>query len=127
MIKKSPKIIEENGLVYYLAEDGCYYPDMGEENRITYPIGKYGIIRAEYMWEHCRKEYFRMMLEGTWNVYLHKVDEECRREVELAVKRIMKTEGVTEQMKKEKPLEWVRKVEEIRRRVEEVVNSLLQR
>ena len=36
------------------------------------------------------------------NQYLHDVDEECHREVELAVKRIMEKEGVTEQLKNEK-------------------------
>lgn len=42
-----PEVIEENGLIYYLAEDGCYYPDLTFERETDYPIGKYGLIRAE--------------------------------------------------------------------------------
>ena len=44
-----PEVIEENGLVYHLAEDGCYYPDLTFEQETDYLIGKYGLIRAEYM------------------------------------------------------------------------------
>ena len=34
-----PEMIEENGLIYYLAEDGCYYPDLTFEQETYYPIG----------------------------------------------------------------------------------------
>ena len=61
-----------------------------------------------------RKEF--VMME---NQYLHDVDEECHREVELAVKRIMEKEGVTEQLKNENPLKWVQRVNGIKARVEE--------
>lgn len=73
-----------------------------------------------------RHEYLKMVMEGTWNQYLHDVDEECHREVELAVMQIMEKEGVTEQLKNENPLKWVRRVNGIKVRVEEqIVNSLL--
>ena len=88
-----PEVIEENGLVYHLAEDGCYYPDLTFEQETDYPIGKYGLIQAEYMWEHRAHEYRMMLQDGTWNRYLHEVDEECHREVEQAVRRIMEREA----------------------------------
>lgn len=74
------------------------------------------------MKEH-RHQCIKMMMEGIWNQYLHEVDKECWREVDLAVKRIMKKEGVTEQLKAENPLEWVGRVNGIRVRVEEQVVS----
>jgi len=71
-------------------------------------------------------EYLKMLMDGTWNQHLHEVDKECHREVELAVKRIMEKEGVTEQLKKENPMEWVRRVNGIKVRVgEQIVNDLL--
>ena len=67
----------------------------------------------------------QMLMNGTWNQYLHDVDEECHRELELAVKRTMKKEGVTERLKSENPMEWVRRVNGIKERVEEqIVNNL---
>lgn len=62
-----------------------------------------------------------LLMNGAWNRYLHEVDEECHREVELAVKRTAEKEGVTEQLKSENPMEWVRRVNGIKGRVEKVV------
>jgi hypothetical protein len=121
MSERLAEIIEENGITYHLAEDGCYYPNITLEQETDYPIGKYGIMRAEYLWENCRREYFRMVREGTWKRYLHEVDEECHREVELAVKRMMEKEEVTEQLKAENPMEWVRRVNAVKSAAEEVV------
>lgn len=120
------EVIVENGIAYLLAEDGCYYPQLGLEQKTDYVIGKYGIMRGEYMMKYQRCEYLEMLMNGTWNQYLHDVDEECHREVELAVKRIMVKEGVTEQLKKENPMEWVQRVNGIKARVEEeIVNQLI--
>ena len=115
------EVIVENGITYHLAEDGCYYPQLSLEQKTDYTIGKYGIMRGEYMMEYQRHEYLKMLMDGTWNQYLHDVDEECYREVELAAKRIMEKEDVTEQTKKENPLEWVRRVNGIKARVEEEI------
>lgn len=127
MEKPLAEVIVENGITYRLAENGCYYPELGLEQKTDYVIGKYGIIRGEYMMKCQRYEYLKLLMDGTWNQYLHDVDEECHREVELAVKRIMEKERVTEKLKKENPLEWVRRVNGIKAKVEEaIVNDLLQ-
>ena len=63
--------------------------------------------------------------DGTWNRYLHEVDEECRREVEQTVRRIMEKEGVDERLKAEKPLEWVKRVNGIKMCVEAEVEREL--
>lgn len=115
------EIIVENGITYRLAEDGCYYPQLNLKQKTDYAIGKYGIMRGEYLMKYRRHEYLKMLMDGTWNQYLHDVDEECHREAELAVKRIMEKEGVTEKLKQENPMEWVRRVNGIKVRVEETV------
>lgn len=70
-------------------------------------------------------EYRMMLQDGTWNRYLHEVDEECHREVEQAVRRIMEKEGVDERLKAENPLEWVRRVNGIKMCVEAEVERRL--
>ncbi len=118
------EIIVENGITYHLAEDGCYYPLLNLEQKTDYAIGKYGIIHGEYMMRYQRHEYLKMLMDGIWNQYLHDVDEECHREVELAVKRIMEKERVTEQLKSENPMEWVQRVNAIKAGVEEVMQKM---
>ena len=117
------EVIVENEMEYHLGEDSCYYPVIGLEQETDFSIGKYGMMYGEYIMEHHRKQYLDMVMEGVWNQHLHEVDEECHREVEIAVKRIMKKEGVTEKLKAENPIEWVRRVNGIRSKVEEILSS----
>lgn len=49
MGKELAEVIEENGIVYHLGEDGCYYPDIRLPEGTHYNIGKYGL-----MWWHVR-------------------------------------------------------------------------
>ncbi len=112
------EIIVENGIEYRLAEDGCYYPVISLEQETDFSIGKFGMMYGEYIIEHHRKQYLEIVMDGMWNKRLHEVDEEYHREVEIAVKRIMKKEGVTETLKAENPIEWVRRVNGIRSREE---------
>lgn len=56
MDKELAEIIEENGIMYHLAEDGYYYPDLRMPEGTHYNIGKYGIMRWEHLIENCRRE-----------------------------------------------------------------------
>lgn len=117
------EVIVENEMEYHLGKDGCYYPVIGLEQETDFSIGKYGMMYGEYIMEHHRKQYLDMVMEGVWNQHLHEVDEECHREVEIAVKRIMKKEGVTEELKAENPIEWIRRMNGIKTSIEEVVSN----
>ena len=50
------------------------------KQKTDYAIGKYGIMRGEYMMKYQRHEYQKMPMDGTWNQYLHDVDGECHRQ-----------------------------------------------
>jgi hypothetical protein len=114
-------IVGENGIGYTLGEDGLYYPDLKLPEGTHYVIGRYGRMRGEYLKTYRRGDYIRLLLDGKLNEYLHDVDEECHREVELAVKRMLEKEGVTEQLKAENSLEWVRRVSAVKNVAEEMV------
>ena len=49
MEKQLAEVIVENGITYHLEEDGRYYPQLSLEQKTDYVIGKYGIMRGEYM------------------------------------------------------------------------------
>jgi hypothetical protein len=61
------------------------------------------------------------LLDGKLNEYLHDVDEECHQEVELAVKRMLEKERVTEKLKAENSLEWVRRVNAVKNAAKKMV------
>lgn len=121
MSKELAEIIEENGIVYRLTEDGCYYPDLGIPEETHYNIGKYGIMRWEYLQTNCRREYIRLLLDGKLNEYLHEVDEECHAKVELLVEQMKAGAGITEELKVANQLEWVGLMNNVRITAEEIV------
>lgn len=113
--------ITENGIVYHLAEDGLYYPDLKLPKETHYSIGKYGLMRWEYLQENCRREYFRLLMEGRLNEHLHEVDEECHARMGFLVERIKAGDGITEELKAADPMEWVGFMNNIRNVAEEII------
>ncbi len=115
------EVIVENGIKYCLAEDGCYYPVVSLEQETDFSIGKYGYMRCEYLKQFHHAYYLDLILTGKLNEHLHEVEEECYAMQERLIEQIKKKEGITEQMKMEKQLLWVLRMNSINLLVEEVV------
>ena len=99
MSRELAEVIEENGIVYHLGEHDLYYPDLGLPEETDYNIGKYGLMRWEYMKVSHKAEYFHLYLDGRLNEYLHEVDEECHARVDLLVEQMKAGAGITEELK----------------------------
>lgn len=115
------EIIVENGIGYRLEENGCYYPVISLEQETDFSIGKYGTMRCEYLQKVRHTYYMDLLLSGKLNKHLHEVEEECYAMQERLIIQIKKKEGVTEDMKAENQLLWVKKMNNINLVVEEVV------
>ena len=120
-MEKLEKVIVENGITYVLGEDDLYYPDLQLPERTHYQIGKYGHMRCEYLKEFKHGYYMELLLQGKLNEYLHAVDEEGHEMLNLLVEQMKKKQGVTEQLKAENQMCWVRKMNNIMACAEEIV------
>lgn len=125
MDKELAEIIEENGIMYHLAEDGCYYPDLRLPEGIHYNIGKYGIMRWEYMRTNCRREYIRLLLDGKLNEYLYEVDQKCHVRMELLIEQMKAETGITEELKAANQMKWIGLMNNVRITAEEIVQREL--
>ena len=121
MSKELAEMIEENGIVYHLSEDGCYYPDVRLPEGTHYNIGKYGLMRWEYLRTNRREKYLRLLLDGKLNEHLHEIDEECHARVDLLIERMKVGAGITEELKATEPIEWVVLMNNVRSAAEEIV------
>ena len=63
-----------------------------------------------------------MLTEGKLNTYLAELDQKAEKVFESIVKSLVEKEGVTEKLKADAPMEWVRKMNNIRNRAIEIVN-----
>lgn len=108
-----------NGLNYTLQGD-YYFPKLIiKEEEATY--GKYGILRKNYLKEHKSGYYQYLILTGKLTEHLNQIDKEARIQVEILVKQMAARYGVTEKMREENWMEWVRRMNDARNRAEEIV------
>ena len=110
---------EKNGLNYTLHGD-YYLPDL-EINEEEPTYGKYGIMRKQFLKEHRSARYQYLVLTGKLTQYLNQVDKEVREKVEKLVEQMAGQWGVTEELKMQDQMEWVRRMNNIKINAEEVV------
>jgi len=114
-------IVGENGIGYTLGADGLYYPDFELPEGTHYDIGKYGIMRMDYLAKYRRHEYIKLLLNGKLNEYLYEVDQECHARVEKLLERMKAEAGITEELKKSDQMKWVGLMNNVRSAAEEMV------
>ena len=114
---------EKNGLSYTLHGD-YYLPDL-EINEEEPTYGKYGIMRKQFLKEHRSAKYQYLVLTGKLTEYLNQVDKEAREKVEMLVEQMAEQRGVTEELKMQDQMEWVRKLNNIKNIAEESVLKII--
>ena len=84
-------------------------------------IGKYGRLRKRYLKEHRPVLYTNLLVTGNSDKQLAAIDEACEDRMELLARQMAKRESVTEVLKAANQMEWVRRMNSIRNRAEEIV------
>ena len=110
---------EKNGLSYTLHGD-YYLPDL-EINEEEPTYGKYGIMRKQFLKEHRSARYQYLVLTGKLTEHLNQVDKEVREKVEMLMEQLAEQWGVTEELKMQDQMEWVRRMNNIKSVAEEMV------
>ena len=111
-------IFEEMGGTY--SEIGGYLlPDLVAED--APPLGKYGRMRKRYLKEHRPIMYSNLITAGNLYRHLAEIDQACEDRMELLTRQMVKQEGVNEALKATDQMEWVRHMNSIRNRAEEIV------
>ena len=86
-----------------------------------YSIGKYGMLRREYLRKHHQGLYTVMLLNGTLLKHLAEIDKTCHEMLDRLIPQMAEREGVTEALKAANQMEWVRRMNSIKSRVEEIL------
>ena len=84
-------------------------------------LRKFGLMRRHYLKEHRGGIYQGMVLSGTLKEHLLSVQEQAETRFDVLVEQIAEREGVTEQLKVQEQMQWVRRMNGIRASAEEIV------
>ena len=120
MKKLEPLIHDtENGLDYILVGE-IYLPLIAvpEETR---DIGFYGSLRRNYLRDYKSGLYSYLSLSGKLWTHLADVNEQCIQRRDLLMEQIMIQEDITEELKARNHMEWVRRANNVRSRVDEMI------
>ena len=113
-------IFEEMGGTY--RQVGYYFiPNITLLDDGEYQIGKYGRMRRNYLKEHRKVLYTNYVVEGTLFKHLSEIDQACNERMAIIVSDMARQEDVTEALKAADQMEWVRRMNSIRSRAEEIV------
>lgn len=117
-------IFEEMGGTYTQVGD-YLLPDLKLPEEDQQPIGVWGQRHWRYLKEHRRATYATLLTGGKLNGYLADIDRQAEELFSRLVKQMAEAEGVTEHLKADNQMEWVRRMNSIRNRAMEIVNSEL--
>ena len=108
-----------NNIEYVLVGD-YYIPDLKlpHEER---PIGKYGRMHREYLKEYNPMMFNDLVLDGQLWTYLADLNEQAQERLSLIVEQMKVSEGVTEELKAADQMAWIRAMNSIHNRAEEIV------
>ena len=110
-----------NGLDYTLVNDH-YLPNLSVAAPTEqHPTGRWGRLHKRYLKEHHPIRYNQLLLSGELGSYLAKLDKQSEERLALTVRQMQEAEGVTEALKAADQLEWVRRMNSIRNRAEEII------
>lgn len=108
----------------YLRNGDYLFPDLQLEEE-DLPIGKYGLLRKRYLKEHTRGWYSSLLLTGKLGAHLAEIDRTCTERIDLITNQLAQRDSVTEALKAADQMEWVRRMNSIRARAEEIVRDEL--
>ena len=119
-MKTKESFFEQNGGTYSQAGE-VLIPNLTIAEAEPLSIGKYGRMRKRYLREHRPVLYNNLLMTGKLDQHLAEIDKTCEKRIELLTRQMVKRECVTETLKATDQMEWVRRMNSINNRAEEVV------
>lgn len=113
---------EKTGIRYTLQGD-YYLPDLALPAEEQQPIGIWGQRHLRHIKQNRRVLYANLLTSGKLNSYLADIDKQAEEMFSRLVKQMAEREGLTEQLKADNQMAWVARMNSIRSRATEVVNT----
>ena len=112
---------EHKGLHYTLVGD-YYIPDL-ELPEETRSIGIWGRMHKDYLEQYHPAQYNDLILSGNLWAYLADLNEQAQNRLNCIIAQMKEAEGITEELKSQDQMTWVRAMNSIRNRAEEIIRS----
>lgn len=123
MSELKPRIHDEaTGLDYVLAGD-YYIPDIELPENDDHPIGKWGRMHRAYLEETNPLLLNHLILTDKLHIYLANLNEQAQSRYRHLVRQMAENEGITEDLKRQSQWVWVKAMNSVASRAEEIIKS----
>lgn len=107
--------------ISYTKKGDYLLPDLILEDKERFNIGKYGLLRLNYIKKYQLGLYFDLLVNDKLNEYLHNVDTIVMEKVQKLIKELTEKENITEKLKSSNQMLWIGKMNNIKNIAEEIV------
>ena len=114
----------KNELTYTRVGD-YYVPNLSLPKQEKITLNKYGRMRLNFLKEHKKSLYTKLILNGKLNTHLKEFQETAEREINLIINKLKDKNNITEEMKNSNQLYWVGMMNNFKNQAEEIVCSEL--
>ena len=114
---------ERMGLKYELVGDYYIIAGDDETDEEKKPIGIWGQRHLRYLKNHRKVLYTNLLTSGKLNIYLADIDRQAEKMFDWLVKQMAVAEDITGQLKATDQIAWVGRMNNIRNRATEIINT----
>ena len=107
--------------ISYTKQGDYLLPDLILKEKVQYNIGKYGLLRLQYIKKYKLGLYFDLLVNDNLNEYLHDIDTTVMEKVQKIIKKLDEKENINEKLKQDNQILWVSKMNNIKNIAEEII------
>ena len=107
--------------ISYTKKGDYLLPDLILEDKERFSIGKYGLLRLNYIKKYKLGLYFDLLVNDKLNEYLHNIDTTVMEKVQKLIKELAEKENINEKLKENNQMLWVSKMNNIKNIAEEII------
>ena len=109
--------------ISYTKQGDYLLPNLILKDKEQFNIGKYGLLRLEYIKKYKLGLYFDLLVNDTLNEYLHDIDTTVMEKVQKLIIELAEKENINEKLKENNQMLWVNKMNNIKNIAEEIISK----
>ena len=107
--------------ISYTKQGDYLLPNLILKEKVQFNIGKFGLLRLQYIKKYKLRLYFDLLVNDTLNEYLHNIDTTIMEKVQSLIKELAEKDNINEKLKQDNQMLWVSKMNNIKNAVEEII------
>lgn len=107
--------------ISYTKQGDYLLPNLILKEKVQFNIGKFGLLRLQYIKKYKLRLYFDLIVNDTLNEYLHNIDTTIMEKVQSLIKELAEKDNINEELKQNNQMLWVSKMDSIKNIAEEII------